>query len=332
MIRLARGSGGRKPAAVISPGAVIASVLPVYLLIVAGAALRKAGIIRQQDDAGVMRVIFLVMAPCFILDKILGSGVLRSGPVVLWSVGLGYAMIVAGIGIGIVVARALGMERGTGMRTFALSAGCQNFGFTAVPVVETLWGTGALALLFVHNIGTETAVWTIGVAMLGGEGGFSWKRLINGPVVAVAIGLTLVALRLDDKITGPGREAMSMVGAGAFPLAILITGCSMMDLVGQERPSLRVIGGAALVRLVATPVAILAAAKYFPVSRELREVMIVQAAMPAGMTPILLARMYGGRPAVAVQVVLATTVLSLLTLPWIITWGSAWMDLKPALP
>ena len=62
----------------ISPGAVISSVLPVYLLIVAGAALRKAGIVRREDDAGVMRVIFLVMAPCFILDKILGSGVLRS--------------------------------------------------------------------------------------------------------------------------------------------------------------------------------------------------------------------------------------------------------------
>ena len=60
------------------------------------------------------------------------------------------------------------------------------------------------------------------------------------------------------------------------------------------------------------------------VKARLRE---VQAAMPAGMTAILLARMYGGRPAVAVQVVIATTVLSLLTLPWIITWGSRWIGL-----
>ena len=65
---------------------------------------------------------------------------------------------------------------------------------------------------------------------------------------------------------------------------------------------------------------------------ELRQVLVVQAAMPAGMTSILLARMYGGRPAVAVQIVIATTVLSLLTLPWIITWGSAWIGLKPLLP
>ncbi len=315
----------------ISPGAVIASVLPVYLLIAAGAALRKSGVIRREDDEGIIRMIFLVMAPCFILDKILGSGVLRSGPIVLWSMGLGYGMIVAGIGIGFLVGRLIGLERGSGMRTFALSAGCQNFGFTAVPVVEALWGPAALALLFVHNIGTETAVWTVGVALLGGDRGFSWKRLINGPVIAVGIGLTLVALGLDDKITGPPRVAMSMVGAGAFPLAILIAGCSMMDLASQERPSWKIAAGAALVRLALAPAVILAAAKFLPISTELRQVMIVQAAMPAGMTPILLARMYGGRPAVAVQVVIATTVLSLLTLPWIVSWGSRWMDLQPSL-
>jgi predicted permease len=60
--------------------------------------------------------------------------------------------------------------------------------------------------------------------------------------------------------------------------------------------------------------------------------MVVQAAMPAGMTSIILSRIYGGRPAIAVQIVIATTVLSLLTLPWIITWGSHWIGLKPLLP
>ncbi len=307
-------------------------MLPVYLLILAGAALRRTGIIRGEHDAGIMRIIFLVMVPCFILDKILGSAVLRSGPVVLWSVGVGYGMIVCGILLGLAVARLLGMEKGTGMRTFALSSGCQNFGFTAAPVVENLWGQGALALLFVHNIGTETAVWSVGVMMLSREGGIPWRKLINGPIVAVAIGLVLVTLGLDDQITGSPRKAMSMIGVGAFPLAILITGCSMMDLVGEEKPNWRVILGGSVVRLALAPACILCAAKFLPISTELKQVLVVQAAMPAGMTAILLAKMYGGRPAVAVQVVIATTMLSLLTLPWIISWGSAWMDLKPLLP
>lgn len=316
----------------ISPGAVIASVLPVYLLMLAGAVLRRTGVIRQEHDAGIMRVIFLVMQPCFILDKILGSSVLHSGGMVLWAIGLGFALLAASISIGAVIGRLLGMEKGTGMRTFALSSGAQNFGFTAVPVVESLWGAGALAALFVHNIGVETAVWSVGVMMLSSDRNVPWKRLINGPVIAVAIGLLLVALGLDHQVTGSARKAMSMIGVGAFPVAILITGCSMMDLLREERPSWKVISGAAVVRLALAPAMILCAAKFLPLSADLKKVLIVQAAMPAGLTSILLARLYGGRPAVAVQVVIATTLLSLLTLPWIITWGCRWMDLKPLLP
>ena len=110
------------------------------------------------------------------------------------------------------------------------------------------------------------------------------------------------------------------------------SGLELAPYSGITNADWRVIVGAALVRLVLAPLAILAAAKFFPLTTELRQVMVVQAAMPAGMTSILLARMYGGRPAVAVQIVIATTVLSLLTLPWIITWGSAWIGLKPLLP
>lgn len=304
----------------------------MYLLLVAGAVLRRTGVIRQEHDAGIMRVVFAVMLPCFILDKILGSAVLRSGPVVIWSIALGFGMIMAGILIGLLVGRLIGLEKGTGMRTFALSAGCQNFGFTAAPVVEILWGTGALALLFVHNIGVEVAMWSVGVMMMSGDRGLSWRPLVNGPIVAVIIGLTLMVLGLDDHVTGAGRKAMSMIGIGAFPLAILVTGCSMIDLVGAERPNLKVILGGAVVRLFITPMVMLSAAKFLPLTTELRQVLVVQAAMPAGMTAILLARLYGGRPAVAVQVVIATTILSLLTLPWIITWGSVWLGLKPILP
>lgn len=307
-------------------------MLPVYLLMVVGAVLRRTGVLRREHDEGVMRVVYAVMLPCFILDKILGSAVLKSGSVVVWAIALGFALIIAGILLGLLVGRLIGLERGTGMRTFALSAGCQNFGFTAVPAFQILWGTGGLGLLFVHNIGVELAIWSVGVMMMSGERGFSWKRMVNGPVVAVSSGLVLVALGLDHKVDGAARTAMSMIGIGAFPVAILITGCSMMDLVGAEKPSWRVIVGSSVVRLALAPLVILSAAKFLPLPTELKQVLVIQAAMPAGLTSIMLARIYGGRPAVAVQVVLATTVLSLVTLPWIITWGSLWIGLKPLSP
>lgn len=324
-------TGRQGTSVVISPGDVVASVLPVYLLIVAGAVFRRTGIVRKEHDEGVMRVVYTIMLPCFMLDKILGSAVLRSGPVVVSSIGIGFGMIMAGIAIGFVVGRLLGLERGTGMRTFALSSGCQNFGFTAAPVVEILWSTGALSLLFVHNIGVEFAMWSVGVMIMSAERGVPWRKLVNGPVLAVLFGLLMVALGWDTHFTGAPRKAISMIGIGAFPLAVMITGCTIMDLVVAERPTLKIIVGSSLVRLVLAPLAILAVAKYLPLAPELKQVLVVQAAMPAGMTPIMLARMYGGRPAIAVQIVVFTTALSLLTLPWIISFGCQWIGLKPLL-
>jgi predicted permease len=329
---LARMRAGPDSRGVISPGAVVASVLPVYLLIVAGAVFRRTGILRKEGDEGIMKLVFNLMLPCLILDKILGNTVLRSGSAVLGSIAVGFALIVASIFIGLAVGRLIGLERGTGMRTFAITSGVQNFGFVAAPVIEALWGGSALAVMFVHNIGVEIAMWSLGIMVISGERGISWRKLINGPLLAVAAGLLLVALGLDAEITGPPRKAISMIGVGAFPIAVFITGSSMMDLLVSEKPTWRIVVGSALVRLALAPLLILTAAKYLPLATELKQVLIVQAAMPAGMTAILLARVYGGRPVIAVQIVIATTLLSLFTLPWIIIWGCQWIGLKPLLP
>ena len=310
----------------------MASVLPVYLLIGAGALLRATGIVRKAHDEGIMRVVYTVMLPCFMLDKILGSAVLKSGSVVISSIGLGFSLLLVGISIGALVGRLIGLERGTGMRTFALASGSQNFGFTAAPVVEILWSTGALAILFVHNIGVELAMWSVGVVIMSGESTIRWRKLVNGPIIAVLGGLLCVALGWDVHCVGPARKAISMIGVGAFPLAVLITGCSIMDLVATEKPTWKIILGSSLVRLVLAPLAFLTAARYLPIATELRQVLVVQAAMPAAMTPIMLARMYGGRPAIAVQIVVFTTALSLISLPAIITLGCQWIGLKPLLP
>lgn len=294
--------------------------------------MRKIGILKREHDLGVMHVIFSVMLPCFILDRTLGEPVLRDPSSLVTGAGLGFFLIIAGISIGYAVGKMIGLAPGQGRRTFALASGCQNYGFTAVPVVEILWGGSAVALLFVHNLGVEVAIWSVGVTLVSGGTGIPWRRLVNGPIIAVAIGLTLVALRIDDKITGPVREAISMIGVGAFPLAILMTGATILDLAVAEKPSWKIVVASCVVRLALAPAAIILCAKFIPMAVELKQILVVQAAMPAALGPILIARMYDGRPAVAVQVVVATTVASLFTLPYIITYGVRFLELTPLSP
>ena len=96
---------------------------------------------------------------------------------------------------------------------------------------------------------------------------------------------------------------------------------NLFDLSGKERLDPKITIGACLVRLLIMPIVILSAAKFLPIAVALKQVLLVQAAMPAAVTPIILARHYGGSPGVAVQMVLATSALALITIPIWISWG-----------
>ncbi len=318
---------------------VLRQVMPVYLLMLLGALLRRFGLTRRENDDGILHLVFHVLYPCFIIDKILGSDSVRDVSAVAWGIGTGFTLTASGFGIAWLIAGLLRFQRGTGKRTFALSAGVQNFGYTAIPVVEQIWvGTGAIAMLFVHNLGVELAIWSVGVMLISGQREIPWRRLINGPVVAVVLGLVLVATGWEGMRVPAGggpaepgvlRTTMRWLGSGAFPVAIFTTGAVVMDLIGRERPTLRASLGGIAVRLAILPCVILAAARFLPSPEPLKQVLIVQASMPAAITPILLAKLYGGRPAVAVEIVVATTVVSLLTMPLILLLGRQWLGFLP---
>jgi predicted permease len=309
----------------LSAGAIITAVLPAYLLIVLGALMRKARILRPEHDEPLMHSVYQIMYPCFILDKILGSQALKQGSVVGWSLGIGFSELLVGMAVGVVVGRWIQLHKGSGLRTFGFSVGIQNFGFTAIPIVQALYGAAAVSVLMVHNLGVELSIWTFGVMVMSNDKEIPWKKLINGPAVSVVLGLVLVACGLDVYFTGPVREMMKWLGSGAFPMALLVTGAIMIDMVRVERPSLRIALMGTVLRLGVIPMIILSAAKFLPLALELKQVLIVQAAMPAAMSPLLIAKLYGGRPGIAAQIIVVTTAISLLTLPAVIAFGIRWV-------
>jgi malate permease and related proteins len=109
-----------------------------------------------------------------------------------------------------------------------------------------------------------------------------------------------------------------MCGASAIPLGLILIGGTLMDYLAKPSQlfSPRITPGACLLRLIIFPAAFLLMAWVLPASPELKRVIIVQAAMPAGILSIVIARHYGGQPLAAVQVVLGTTALGLIAIPW----------------
>ena len=323
---------------VISFATVLEAVLPVYLLTGAGVALRKFKVLTPDLDKGMLRLVIHVLYPCLILDKVLGNDLLRSPAVVGWGIGAGFGLIMLGYGVAWVVSRLLGMKKGSGSRSFTLAGGLQNFGYAAIPVLMALFATElsgdkVLGVLFVHNLGVEIAIWVVGVMILTGQFLKSAKVLINGPLIAIFLGLLGVytgAWKFFDPEEGPLvgsiiRTGMSWLGGCAFPMALILIGATIGDLFGKERIDWKVAAGAVLVRNVVMAFLILCAAKYLPLITELKQVLVVQASMPAAVTPIILARVYGGQPQVVMQVVMATSIVSLFTMPFVVAWGVSWV-------
>ncbi len=312
---------------------IIQAILPVYLLVGVGLALRGLKVITPEMEKGMIKMVIHCLYPCLILDKTLGNDLVLQADVLAWGVGLGFGMILLGMGVSYLMALALGLKPGNGRRTFCVAAGTQNFGYIAIPLLAALFVLGGndrvFGVLFVHSLGVEIALWVVGVMILTGSAFGNPKLLISGPTVSVVLGVLLSSTGawkfLDASgggVVGAGvRQAMSWLGDCAFPMGLALIGATMYDLIGKEKISPKIAVGSLIVRLAVMPFAFLAAAKWLPLIPELKQVLVIQAAMPAAVSPILVARHFGGSPGVAVQAVIATSIVALVTMPLWISYG-----------
>ena len=141
-------------------------------------------------------------------------------------------------------------------------------------------------------------------------------------VGAVAINLSGLSPHVPD-IAGSMAHSL---GVCAVPIGIVVTGVNLADYLDEPAKLLHwnVAAAACAVRLGILPALILCVARWLPCPVELKRVLVVEAAMPAGMIPIIIAQYFGGQPLTAVQVVLSTTSVGLLTCPLWIRAGLAW--------
>ena len=118
------------------------------------------------------------------------------------------------------------------------------------------------------------------------------------------------------------------LAACAVPLGLLMTGVSVQPHLNAPGRLLepRISATAVFIRLALLPVVILLIARFGPWTEELRRVLVVQAAMPSAVLPVILARVYGGQPLIAVQIVLATTAIGLFSIPFWLRWGLAFVN------
>lgn len=313
----------------LSTWQITQSVLPMYGLILLGGFLRKTGTLRNEADGSLMKTMINCLYPCLILDKILASETVRDVTLVAWTLPVGFCIILIGLGLCKLGARLFRLPKGSVSNTFATTCGIQNYGFAAVPIVMALFPSDLLGVLFVHSLGVEIALWTFGIAVLQGKMPRDLKSLFSAPVIAVIIGLILVFTGIGEKVTTtdsmkPLFTMMSWLGASSFPMALILVGATLSDELKSCIPTLKVAVASICMRTLALPLVMLGILSVPPVPKDLKLILIVQAAMPSAVIPIILSKLYGGHPATAGQVVITTQAVGILTIPIWITLGLKW--------
>ena len=317
---------------------VLTAVLPVFAIMGIGLWLRWRGWLSADADASLMRVTINLLLPSLIFDSVLGNAALRRPENLLLPPLVGFGMVAVGVGVAWLFAGVAGLRTKSEQRTFAFLTGLQNYGYLAIPLCVTLFDSGTTGVLFVHNVGPETAMWTLGVAMLSGRGlAGGWKKIINAPLAALllALGLNFLGIIFTPpaSVVFAGKIILTVIhwfGQSAIPLALLLIGAIVADHLEEARGgrAVRVVVVAALVRMGVMPVLFLLLAKFLPCSLELKRVLVLQGALPSAVLPIVLAKHYGGDARTAVQVALGTSVVGLLTIPLWIRLGEYAVGLK----
>jgi len=299
---------------------IIGAVMPPFLLMIVGGFSRKKNWIPNQKSASLSRFIVCVLYPCFILHQVL-SAQNAVQPLEAWATPLfGFGAILAGFAIARMVAHLLKLSTEES-RAFSFCSGIFNYGFFAIPVASLLFGQELVVKIILFNLGVEIAIWTVGILLLT-SAKFQVSKLFNPPALSVFLALGLQALGGVKMIPQPLWELVSMIGQCSIPLGLMVIGAAFYDLLNGYRigDGLKIELGAVLSRNLLVPAVFVgyAACGWMPPTMEyLREVLVVQAAMPAGVFALLVVNSYGQRSDVGLRAILATMVACIISLP---TW------------
>ncbi len=303
-------------------------VLPVFALIAVGVVVRRVHWVEGEAETSLIRLVVNLCSPCLIFESVAGNAALRSPGNLLLPPLVGFLLTFIGIRAGLLVAKAIGLHVGTGMRTFALAVGITNYGYLPLPIMESIWGPESRGVLLVHNVGVEAAIWTVGVLVLSGlslrEG---WRKLASPMLVTLMLAVVCNLAGVTPMLPKMAMDTIHALAVCAIPLGLIMTGVNLANYLNEPRElfDAKVSVAAMALRLGVLPVVMLAVAKYLPCSVELKRVILVQAAMPTAVVSIIVARVYGGHPRTAVQIVLGTTALGVFVIPLWLRAGLAWI-------
>ncbi len=323
---------------------ILTSVAGVFGLIALGAWCRRRRWLNPQADVSLANLATNVLLPALFLDRILGDPTLDS----IWQAWspplMGFTATATGFLLAFMLAKkfgpAFGLVTDASQRAFALCAGICNYGYVPLPLAQTFYPDAEVELIL-HNVGVDVALWSVGVAIIAGGGTTSGAKmnpefrgrrpglgsLLSPPLIAVVVALTLRFSGAADYLSDDLLRPIGLLAGAAIPMGLLLSGAIIIDFLKAApwRSAGGVITAAVGYRQLVMPALMIGVTGALPVGEDLRRVMVLEAAMPAAVFPIVLTRLYGGDTETALRVVLSTSLIAVVLIPVWIAAGAWWL-------
>lgn len=297
-------------------------MMTLFALVVVGYVAGKLGYLGGDFDRQLSRLVINITCPALILSSAM-TGELPDRrfilPLLLISV-ITYIVLAV---IAFLLPRYLTHRKeDEGSIGFALMFG--NVGFMGYPVVASIFGHEAVFYAAVLNVVNTFAVFTIGTILITGKGEvegerFQKKVLYSTPMLAAYLTMAIVALEIDN-IPEAISQPLTMLGNITVPAALLIIGSSMSQLPLRALMGNFTVYVTALFRLAILPIAVYYLCLLMGFSRFVVNINTVVIAMPVATYGTILCLKHQKDTTFITEVTFITTLLSMLTIPLLVTF------------
>ena len=296
-------------------------MLTLFAIVVVGYIAGKNEYMGGTFDKRLSKLVIDITCPALILSSAM-TGELPDRRYILPLLGISALTYVLLTGVAIWLPRLLTKKKDEeGVLGFAMMFG--NVGFMGYPIVASIFGHEAVFYAAVLNVVNTFAVFTVGTLLITGKTvngpKFQKKVLWSTPMLSAYLTMLIVALEIKD-IPTYISQPLTMIGNITVPAALLIIGSSMSQLPLRSMLGNGTIYLTTLLRLAVLPIGIHYLFTLLGFAPFVVGINTVVIAMPVATYGTILCLRHGKDTTLMTQITFITTLLSMLTIPLLVTY------------
>ena len=285
------------------PATLVQTVIPVFSIIVVGYVIGK---IKKADVQPFIDLIVYIAGPCLIFASISRSDINLTDFTTIAGTALAIVLIMTSIAFLI-----FKLTKSDKIGLY-LPLVFGNTSYLGYPVALFAFGMVGLSRAVVFDMINSLVIFSLGIYIVQRKNEI--REAFKIPLLyAVIIGLVvnLLSIPVPDLIFTP----IEMIGMITIPLALLVLGYKLTEI---KITAAKVAVLASVFRILGGFLVALAILELFAIEGMVKDIILLQAAMPSAVMGMILAAKYDRDASLVASVVLITTVLSLISIPLIL--------------